>query len=225
MRVGWVAALSVLMGLGCGLVYEESDKSEDARLAFYVDRLVLSGEQADRVARILSVDQELARIDRDRYRGDVSALAEAADKRIKDTNKEIESVLSPEQELLFQKIKPSNRLNEGVLKLTSRLGLDPIQTAQLEKIMAASRLDEYRVQMRSAGSDRSARMEYMQDLRSEMERVDKEIEKILTDEQHAEYKRIKDERKAQMEAERPQGRKGQGQGGRRGSGYGGGQDW
>ena len=55
--------------------------------------------------------------------------------------------------------------------------------------------------------------------------VDKEIEKILTDEQHAEYKRIKDERKAQMEAQRPQGQKGQGRGGRRGGGYGGGQDW
>jgi Spy/CpxP family protein refolding chaperone len=150
-------------------------------------------------------------------------LLAANQRRIADTNEEILAVLDESQAATFTTIKPSNRVDEGVMHLATRLRLTPAQLEDVQRIMADSRLEELRERARASG-DRSAMRELMDDARREQERIDGEIDKILTDDQKKEYEKLRAERRDRMQEQRGNMRQG-GRGGRGGQGGPGGRGW
>lgn len=181
----------------------ENPAANDKRLEYYSEKLHLSPEQKEAIAKVLSTDQQLAEIDRTRYPDDSTAWREATLKRRAETKKEIEALLSQEQKQLFANLKPMHTLGLGVMELTTRLHLDVSQGRQVEQILTESRLRDLRDQIRKAGNDQEAHRALASEMRQEMERVDQQIESILTKEQKQEYKKFKDERRQQMEERRP----------------------
>jgi Spy/CpxP family protein refolding chaperone len=205
------------------LAQEPPEPRQDPRLQFYTSQLDLSPVQIDQVSRILAVDRELARLNRERLGRSNDQLLSANEKRIADTNEEILALLDDSQAETFERIKPSSRVDEGVMHMATRLKLTPAQLEDVQRIMANSRVDELREQARASG-DRSAMREVMDDVRKEQEAIDQQIEKILTAEQTEEYKKLKAEQRERMQAERGDRQQG-GRGGRGGRGGSGGKRW
>jgi Spy/CpxP family protein refolding chaperone len=215
-----VLALSILATRG--VARAQDPVTNDRQLDYIAARLALTEEQKEQVGRILSVDRQLADIHRANYRDDPALLQEATAKRVADTRKEIEALLTTGQKQVFADLQWPQSRGHLASDLAARLQLDPSQSAQVEKIMAESRLEELRTRMQSAGSDQEERRALGSEVRAEMERVDKEIEKILTLEQKQEYKKLKEERRQSMQRGRPPGPGGPGHGGPGGGEPGGG---
>ena len=202
--LGWavlVLAASLLVHAVSAQV--ENPPANDNRLEYYSKKLHLSPEQKEAMAKVLSTDRQLAEIDRNRHQDDSTAWREATLKRRAETKKGIEALLSQEQKQLFANLKPMHTLGLGVMELTTRLHLDPSQSTQVGRILADTRLRDLRDRIRKAGNNQEARRALASEMRHEMERVDQQIESILTKAQKQEYKKFKDERRQQMEERRP----------------------
>jgi hypothetical protein len=199
--LGW-AVLAASLLVQTVSAQAENPRSSDRRLEYYAEKLGLQPEQREAIARILSTDRQLAEIDRSRYQGDSTALRQATIQREAETKKEIAAVLNQDQKQLFANLKPVHRLGLGVMELTTRLHLDASQGRQIEQILTESRLRDLRDQIRKAGDNPEARKAATSEMRQEMERVDQQIESILTKEQKQEYEKFKDERRQQMEERR-----------------------
>ncbi len=221
--------LTLLITLACLLlaasVAANTDRI-DKRVAELTDQLKLTEDQSSRVREILVGSSELAVIDKERYRGNRTAMKKAADERIELVNSQIKEVLTDEQKAEFVEIKPprdSDRERPAddspfarqIQGLTDRLNLTEEQQVQLADIYAAhaDELSALREGMGNRSGDRSAMKQKREAMKAVMDEINDEIENILDDAQNQEFEAWKSE---QQQRRGKGGQRGGGRGGRRG---------
>ncbi len=156
--------------------------------------LNLTAEQTGQVRQILEYNQQQAQKEREENQGNPEALLNVAKARREVVDQQIKNLLSAEQYAKYQEISKNAPGEEMVLRLSERLNLTEEQTVQVEKILLSAR-EEMQKLRENASGDRSRNRDQ---LRSLMEKQDKQIEALLTDEQKKIYGEIKKERREEM---------------------------
>ncbi len=156
--------------------------------------LNLTAEQTGQVRQILEYNQQQAQKEREENQGNPEALLNVAKARREVVDQQIKNLLSAEQYAKYQEISKNAPGDEMALRLSERLDLTEEQTAQVEKILLSAR-EEMQKLRENASGDRSRNRDQ---LRSLMEKQDKQIEALLTDEQKKIYGEIKKERREEM---------------------------
>jgi periplasmic protein CpxP/Spy len=195
--------LTVLLVALAGVAAAAEGKIDSARVADRVARLQqqlkLTADQTERVRGILLAAEELKGIDRDRFKEDQEARAEAGRERTNRVNDQIRELLTDEQRPIFDALRqqdqkePWRRIAQD---MEERLNLSAEQTVRVNGLLAAQAAQM--AQMRSDGAgQRNSRGEAQtrtQAVRKLRDDTDKKIEAILTDEQKKEFKKYKKER-------------------------------
>ncbi len=200
-----MTGLSLLWFVLTTLLLSQPPKLIDHEVTRLKQELQLDSLQSGQVAQILQHSAEQAERIREVNRGNPQAMQNAMQAQQELTDRQIENILLPEQQQRFEAYRRTRISDPRAHELQTRLGLTGEQALLVEKILQQSR--EQMQNVRSRSLDRREKMSAMRQI---MQRQDKQIEQLLSDEQKRLYDEIKKERRQQMKDQMGQGQRGRG---------------
>jgi Spy/CpxP family protein refolding chaperone len=183
------------------------------RFAELQSRLKLTPEQTEKLRPIIQQETDELRAVREKYASDKSPTTrQAMQSEMKGIHEryegQIAAILTPEQMGEWNKIKEerkskadsrSAQAEERIAELQSRLKLTPEQTDRLRPILQQERAELQAVREKYASdTSRKGKKDKMRDMKSIQEKYSGQIAAVLTPEQIAEWKKIKEERKQEL---------------------------
>ena len=141
-------------------------------------KLGLNGEQAEQVKNIINEIKDLREKERSQYEGDNESLLKAARARKALEYKRIESILNESQKTRFERFMAEKEVTDRTLIISERLGLDRTTTKRIDKIVVKAPTDEEVIVAKQSGDP--AKFEAV---KAKSDKINKEIEYFLNDEQ------------------------------------------
>ena len=176
------------------------------------ERLKLDDTQTAKVREILETDRGQTAKDRETFKGNALSLIQVATDRRKTTNMHIESLLNPDQKERFEEFVKMTRFDRDLFELIEGLCLNDEQAFTVEGIL----IDYYNAvkgmmpeeMQPGVGDEKSGRYGRMipptgmrgfgrlrAAMKAQEKKKNKAVKKILTKEQKALFKQIREDRK------------------------------
>jgi hypothetical protein len=214
----WLAGFVVIGCAFAGPVEAVGDSAAliDLRMARMEEQLELSAEQILEIRPILEETYTSIAFAREEAGDDLDGFLETAREELERSDGRIEALLVDDQKKAFDAFKKTRRVDLMTLRYRARLGLSEEQTAQVYAILvdANERLETLRAQRgggnpvrgpRGRGSGGGRGGGAANDLRALGQETDERIEAVLTIEQLAEYRQLREEQRALIKERRRSG--------------------
>ncbi len=196
-----ILLISILVSTGTFCYAQEADEQIEKRIQLMEMGLNLDPGQVSDLRKIL-YDSKKQQLDSDQPTSkDQYAHRHYQEKKRETTNKQIESILDPEQKEKFQKMVMSKngKNDQQLLELKNKLFLSEDQLQSIEMIVMSNRNKMEEFKQSTAKNPKK----YHRGMKKLMHEQAVEIEKVLTPEQVNEFRRMRKDKEKQMHKNRP----------------------
>lgn len=175
----------MLIVLSTLLIQCGSDPNLDKTAYLMKKKIGLTSEQTAKFDNVINDVKKIREQDRNQHRGNDKALLKAAREREALEIQRLESVLEENQKTKFRKLWSKKKVSDRALLLGERIGLNRKVTIRINPIISGAPVKEDFIKAKNSGDP-----SLVNELRKKADKVHKEIEHFLNDEQKIVFRKL-----------------------------------